>query len=93
MSEEITYNREEGRYEMDVDGKTVYCETRQKDSVVFLNFVFCPEELRGTGAAGRFMKNLMETVIRPKNLKVRPVCGYAKKWLERHPDYKDLMAS
>jgi predicted GNAT family acetyltransferase len=47
--------------------------------------------LRGTGAAGTFMKNLMEK-LRGENVKVVPVCPYSVSWLRKHAEYADLIS-
>lgn len=48
-------------------------------------------DLRGTGAAGRFMQALAEHA-RAEGLKLTPRCSYAVAWLERHPEFGDLQA-
>jgi predicted GNAT family acetyltransferase len=53
--------------------------------------LFAPPELRGPGAAGEFMRQLME-VVSAEYLKAVPVCGYAASWLERHRDYQDRIS-
>jgi predicted GNAT family acetyltransferase len=56
-----------------------------------IDYVFAPPELRGKGAAGEFMSNLMD-VVRAKKLKAVLICGYAAGWLRRHSEYQDLVA-
>ena len=46
--------------------------------------------LRGTGAAGRLMRGVMETA-RAEGLKVVPICSYASAWIRRHREYHDLL--
>ena len=47
--------------------------------------------MRGTGAAGTFMRALAEHA-RAEGLKLAPRCSYAVVWLKRHPEYDDLAA-
>lgn len=82
---QIEFNTAQGRYEKDVDGHTVYATIRKKDGVLFIDYVYAPPELRGKGAAGDFMADLMG-LANHENLKVKPVCGYAASWLRRHED-------
>jgi predicted GNAT family acetyltransferase len=92
MGEIITYNDSASRYEMTVDGLIVFANIRRQGDVLYIDYVYAPSELRGTGAAGRFMEGLMK-LVRAENLKVVPICGYAATWLQRHSEYQDLLKS
>jgi predicted GNAT family acetyltransferase len=91
MSEnnQVTYNEGENRYEMAVDGHTVYANVRKDKDTLYIDYVFAPPELRGKGAAGQFMEGLME-IVRTEKMKAVPICGYAASWLQRHSGYNDL---
>lgn len=89
MTEQVVFNKDLNRYEMDVDGKIVHADIRRKDGVLFIDYVEAPPALRGTGAAGRFMQGLMEQA-RAEKLRVTPVCGYAAAWIARHPEFRDM---
>jgi predicted GNAT family acetyltransferase len=60
------------------------------DERVILHVEAAPE-LRGSGAAGRFMQSLAEHA-RSEKLKLAPRCGYAVAWLKRHPEFSDVVA-
>lgn len=49
-------------------------------------------DLRGTGAAGRFMQAMAE-YARAEALTLIPHCSYAVAWLKRHPEYEDVLGS
>ncbi len=89
-NDHVTYNVAEKRYEMPFGHLMVYANVRKDTNVLYIDYVFAPPELRGTGAAGQFMRELMD-VVRTENLKVVPICGYAASWLRRHSDYHDLV--
>lgn len=87
---QIEFKEAQGRYEQDFDGHIVYANTRKKDDILYIDYVYAPPELRGKGAAGDFMRDLM-AVVRDENLKAKPVCGYAASWLRRHEkDFGDI---
>ncbi len=92
MSEnnEITYNKAENRYEMSFGGQIVHADVRRDKDVLYIDYVYAPPELRGKGAAGEFMAQLMD-VLRTERLKTVPICGYAASWLQRHHGYQDMM--
>ena len=50
-----------------------------------------PEAFEGKGVAGRIVRTALD-YARAQNLKVLPLCPYAKAWIGRHPEYQDLLA-
>jgi hypothetical protein len=79
------------RYEMDEQGLTSYADYRRDGDRLFIDYVFSPVPLRGTGASGRLMAALAADV-RARNLRVTPICGYAAAWLRRSHEFRDLVA-
>lgn len=87
----LTFNVSASRYEQDINGNIVFARvSRDGDSVSILH-VEAPEALRGTGAAGAFMQELMQALRNERVRKVVPVCGYSAAWLKRHSEYADLL--
>jgi len=78
------------RYEMDEQGATSYADYRRQGERLYIDYVFAPPELRGTGASGRLMAALAADA-RSKALKITPICGYAAAWLRRSHEFKDLV--
>lgn len=78
------------RYEMDEQGQTSYADYRLDGTRMYLDYVFSPPALRGTGASGRLMSALSQDV-RDRGLKITPICGYAATWLRRSPEFRDLV--
>ncbi len=62
----------------------------QGDRRVILH-VEAEDELRGSGAAGRFMQSLADHA-RAEGQTLIPRCGYAVAWFRRHPDQGDVLA-
>ncbi|MBK9949217.1 MAG: N-acetyltransferase [Nitrospira sp.] len=90
-NDHVTYNVAEKRYEMPFGHLTVYANVRKDTNKLYIDYVFAPPELRGTGAAGQFMRELMD-VVRTEKLMAVPICGYAASWLRQHSDYHDLIS-
>ena len=78
------------RYEMVEDGQTVYADYRRQGERLYIDYVFSPVPLRGTGASGRLMA-AVAAEARAQNLKITPICGYAAAWLRRSPEFRDLV--
>lgn len=87
----VTYNEAERRYELLFGNLMVYANVRKDKTTLYIDYVFAPPELRGKGAAGEFMKKLMD-VVRTEKLKAVPICGYASGWLRRHSEYQYLVS-
>jgi predicted GNAT family acetyltransferase len=78
------------RFEQQENGKLVHASYRLKDGVYALVHVEADPQLRGTGAADRFMTALI-VHAREHGLKLLPYCSYARVWFARRPDaVKDL---
>ena len=88
---ELRNNREQSRYEMDEAGATSFADYRLQGERMYIDYVFAPPQLRGTGAAGRLMAALAAEA-RDKRLKITPICGYAAAWLRRSHEFRDLVA-
>jgi len=78
------------RYEIVEDGQTVYADYRRQGERLYIDYVFSPVALRGTGASGRLMAAVAEKA-RGANLRITPICGYAAAWLRRSREYADLV--
>ena len=79
------------RYETDELGLTSYADYRLSGDRLYIDYVFTPVPLRGSGASGRLMEALAADARR-KNLKITPICGYAASWLRRSDEFRDLVA-
>ena len=87
----IADNAEQHRFEQEEDGKLVHASYRMRDGAYALVHVEADPQLRGTGAAGRFMEALI-AYARENGLKLAPYCSYARAWFQRHPEaVQDLL--
>ena len=91
MEEPFVDNRHRSRFELPVDGHVVFADYRREPGRLVITYVEAPPALRGTGAAGRLMQAVAEAA-RADGVKVLPVCGYARAWLQRHKEFADLTA-
>ena len=82
-------NRELHRFELPVVDRVVFADYRRQPGRLVITHVEAPPELRGTGAAGRLMDGVMRAA-RAEEAKVLPLCSYARAWMQRHPEHKDL---
>ena len=78
------------RYEMEEQGQTSYADYRRTPERLYIDYVYAPPALRGTGASGRLMAALSADA-RARALKITPICGYAAVWLRRSKEFGDLV--
>lgn len=88
---EITDNAAANRFELTEEGKLAYADYRVEGGVMVIPYVQADPALRGKGTAGRLMTGVLESA-RARGLKVTPICGYAAAYIQRHPEYHDLLA-
>lgn len=87
----VTDNTARNRFELEEEDKLAFADYQMRDGVLVLPHVEADPALRGRGTAGRLMEGVL-AIARSRDLKVRPVCGYAVAWIQRHPAYHDLLA-
>lgn len=77
----------------DVDGalRRVWADYAVQGGRRAILHVEAEDELRGSGAAGRFMQSLADHA-RAEDLKLTPQCSYAVAWFKRHADFADVLA-
>lgn len=83
-------NTAESRFELEENGLLVWAEYRLRDGKVILPHVEADPPLRGTGAAGRLMQQIVDHA-RIAQLVLEPRCSYARAWFQRHPEAEDVL--
>ncbi|MGQ9366552.1 GNAT family N-acetyltransferase [Azospirillum sp. ST 5-10] len=91
MDQPVTDNTARRRFELEIDGMTVFASYRREPGELHIPYVEAPVPLRGTGAADRLMHGIMR-IARDEGRRVVPICGYAALWMRRHGEYRDLLA-
>lgn len=91
MDYEIKQEAEKNRFVSYIEDYEAVVEYSLKNNLIDLYRTFTPLELRGKGVAGKIVKFALE-YARDNNLKVIPTCSYVKSYIERHENYKNLLA-
>jgi predicted GNAT family acetyltransferase len=78
-------------FQTTVDGQRCTVDYDLTGSVLTITHTFVPLALEGRGIAGRMTEAVLEHA-RSRQLKVRPLCSYARAYMRRHPDTLDLIA-
>jgi predicted GNAT family acetyltransferase len=91
MNDAIIHNAAQQRFELDVDGQTVFTEYRLSPGTMTLFHTLTPPALRGRGLAAKVVQAALDHARR-EGLKVVPLCWYVSSHIEAHPDLRDMLA-
>jgi len=79
------------RFVATLDGVQAELEYEQRGQVLSLTHTGVPSAIGGRGVGGDLVRGALD-YARSKGLKVMPSCAYAAAYIERHPEYADLVA-
>ncbi|MFT4286374.1 GNAT family N-acetyltransferase [Nocardioides sp.] len=82
------------RYEAIVDGEVAGFATYrvEGEAIVFLHTEI-DDRFAGQGIGSALARGALDDVRRNGELDVVPRCPFVKGWIEKHPDYQDLVHS
>lgn len=85
-------NKDKKRYELQIDGHTAFAEyILNKQGVLFFTHTEVPKELEGRGVASDLIVAAFKDA-EGRGLKIAPICPFVKSYLQRHPEWKRLLA-
>jgi predicted GNAT family acetyltransferase len=87
---DVVNNRVEHRYELAVEGHIAATYYEIADGVITFVHTEVPPELGGKGIGSRLIKGALDQV-RADGLKVIAKCPFVKAYIDKHPDYADLL--
>jgi predicted GNAT family acetyltransferase len=90
MTDTVLNNTDKNRYELSVDGHLAATYYRISDGVITFIHTEVPDALAGRGVGGKLVKGALDQV-RAAGLKVVPQCPFVRAYIEKHPDYADLL--
>lgn len=79
------------RYEFVEDSHTAYAEYRIEDGTITFTHTIVPPEIEGRGVASRLVRHALDDA-RNRGLRVVAQCSFVAGYLDRHPEYRDLLA-
>jgi uncharacterized protein len=87
---EVTNNAGLSRYEMAVDGVTAFViYARQADEITLIH-TEVPKAMGGRGIGSALATGVLEN-IRNRGLRVVPECEFIAAFIQRHPEFADLV--
>jgi len=91
MSKQITHNAVKQRYEIAVDGILAgFTQAIEDGDVVTFPHTVTLEQFEGQGLASELVAGALDDV-RVRGKKIIVTCPYVTRFIEKHPDYADLL--
>jgi predicted GNAT family acetyltransferase len=87
---DIVNNKALHRYELAVDGHIAASYYEIAGGVITFVHTEVPPELGGKGIGSKLVKGALDRV-RADGLKVTAQCPFVKAWIDKHPEYADLL--
>jgi uncharacterized protein len=87
---DIVNNSEKHRYELAVEGHIAATYYKIVDRVITFIHTEVPPELGGKGIGSKLIRGALDQV-RADGLKVIAECPFVKAFIDKNPDYQDLL--
>ena len=86
----IVNNEKEQQFQVMAEGEKAFLEYRMHDGVIVLMHTEVPAKLAGRGIASALATFAME-FARSHGLPVKVYCPFVTTWLQKHPEYMDMV--
>ncbi|HEV8465464.1 MAG TPA: GNAT family N-acetyltransferase [Pseudolabrys sp.] len=90
MTSNVRDNADRHRFELDADGHIAFSNYKRAEGVLTILHTEVPKALEGRGIGSALIRGVLD-IARSQRLKVIAVCPFAKSYIERHPEYADLL--
>ena len=92
MDLEVKHDEPGRKYFAVVDGRESVCDYGPAgDKTLVFSHTYVPPELRGRGIAEELVRQALEDV-RQRGYRVIPSCWFVRVYIDRHSQYRDLLA-
>ncbi|HEY0438266.1 MAG TPA: GNAT family N-acetyltransferase [Phenylobacterium sp.] len=86
----VVMNEETHRFELTLEGHTAFAEYNLLHDAIVLPHTVTPPELEGRGVGSALAKAALG-YAREHGLKVKPICTFMAGYIEKHPEWQDLV--
>lgn len=86
----ITHNTQAQRFETTVNDHTGFISYQQRGDTLVYDHTIVPKELGGRGIGSALVKHALD-YARENDKKVVPQCSFVATYIDKNPEYKDLV--
>jgi uncharacterized protein len=87
---EIRHNPAQNRFELEIDSHLAVLEYRLDDTTISFTHTEVPSELGGRGLGGQLARAGLD-YARAQGLNVIPLCSFVAAYIQKKPEYQDLL--
>ena len=91
MTGTVTDNPAKGRFELTEDGATAFAAYRVQDGQLVFTHTEVPDSLSGRGVGSTLARGALDAA-RARGLPVVARCAFIAGFIQKHPEYQDLVA-
>jgi predicted GNAT family acetyltransferase len=89
---EVKHIPEQNRFEIKAEGETAVLDYILKGATITFTHTGVPSALEGKGIGSKLAKAGLD-YARTNKLKVRALCWFVDGYIQRHPEYQELLES
>ena len=91
---QVSDNPDQSRFEAHVDGALAgFSEYEKADDLIMFTHTVVDDAFEGHGVGSALARGALDAVRADGTRKVLPRCKFIRGWIEKHPDYQDLVDS
>lgn len=88
----VTDNPGESRFEAHVDGELAgFADYQRTDDLIAFTHTEVDDAFEGQGVGSALARGALDAVRADGTRRVLPKCAFIRGWIEKHPDYQDLV--
>ena len=88
-----SHNAAQHRYEAHLDGELAgFAEYVERDGVVVMTHTEVDDRYEGHGVGSALVRYALDDLRADGSRRVAPRCPFVAAWIEKHPEYADLVA-
>jgi predicted GNAT family acetyltransferase len=90
MTDTVRDNPSRNRFELQTSAGLAIANYRRDDRAITIMHTEVPRAVEGRGFGSALVKGMLDE-IRREGRKVVPLCSFVRAYINRHPEYHDLM--
>jgi predicted GNAT family acetyltransferase len=83
-------NKAEAEFELTVSGKRAVAAYQMEGDTIVFTHTIVPKALEGRGVGSKLIRAALDSA-RDRGLKVIPQCPFVAAYIEKHPEYRELL--
>ncbi|MBX3100657.1 MAG: N-acetyltransferase [Salinibacterium sp.] len=92
MATEVIQDASMNRFELLVDGQSVgELDYQIRDNTIVITHTEIDPAQQGGGLGGELVRGALNLIRAETDYRVIPVCPFTGPWIDRHPEFQDLL--